>query len=187
MARRSTIDKLPAELRELIGKLRQNGRTIDEILAKLNELSADVSRSALGRHVKQLDAIGEEIRRTRAIADAIVQRFGDAPESRTARLNIELMHGLVMKLMIGEGDDGKPVTLEPQDAYFLGTALQRLSQASKIDVDREVKIRERVKAEMAEKAAAAVDQAADKVAKAGGRKLDPETLRAIRQEIYGIV
>jgi len=59
MARPSSIERLPAELRELIGHLRERGRTIDEILAKLAELDVDVSRSALGRHVQHLDAAGD--------------------------------------------------------------------------------------------------------------------------------
>ena len=58
MARPSTIQRLPTEVRELIAELREEGRTIDEVLEKLRELRLDVSRSALGRHVKQLDAIG---------------------------------------------------------------------------------------------------------------------------------
>lgn len=185
MAKRpSSIDKLPEPVRELIGKLRRAGCSIDQILGKLHELdNADaqgVSRSALGRHVKSLDQVAAHIQETRAIANAVIDKIGDAPEGKSARLNIELMHSLLMRLMMGDGD------LTPQDSYFLGTALQRLSQAQKIDVDRELKIRDQVKREMAEKAAAAVDQVAEKVAKAGGARLAPETLRAIREEIYGI-
>lgn len=183
MPRPSTIAKLPAELRDLIGTLRRDGRTIDEILAKLNELSADVSRSALGRHIQGLDAIVADIQRTRTIAGAIVERLGDEPESKTARLNIELMHGLVMKLMTAEGEDGKAVTLDAQDAYFAATALQRLAQASKTDVERELKLRK----DIVGKAATAIDAAAAKVEKATGKKIDPETLRTIREEIYGLV
>ncbi len=186
MPRPSSIDRLPPEVRELIGKLRRDGRTIDEILGKLTELDApgaqQISRSALGRHVKGLDQVAEEIQRTRAVANAIVDRFGAEPENKTARLNIELMHSLLMKLMMGDGE--KPVELGSQDAYFLGTALQRLSQAAKIDVDRDAKIRERVKAEMAEKTTAAAQQATGTLKRAG---LSAETIATIEREILGIV
>lgn len=190
MARPSSISRQPVEVRELIGRLRDQGRTIDEILAKLGELrrsadgasaGVDVSRSALGRHVKQLDAIGEEIRRSRTIAEAMVQRFGDAPESKTARLNIELMHSLLMKLMVGE--DGESVTLEAQDAYFAATALQRLGMASKAAVDTEVKIREKFKAEVEAKAKAAVAETNAELKKAG---ISAETIKRIETEILGI-
>lgn len=184
--RASTVGKLPAEIRELIGRLRNGGSTIDEILAKLRELQVEsVSRSALGRHVKQLDAIGEEIRRSRTIAEAMVQRFGDAPESKTARLNIELMHGLLMKLMVGE--EGESKTLDPQEAYFAATALQRLAMADKSTVDREVKVREKLKAETAAKLktieAAALAGATTAEAKASMA----DVLKRIRQDVYGIM
>jgi hypothetical protein len=181
MGRPSRIDRLPADLRELIGRLRAGGRTIDEILAKLRELDVAVSRSALGRHVKEVDAIAAEIQRSRGIAEAIVERFGDAPESRTARLNIELMHSQMMRLLVAE--EGQTLTLEPQDAYFLSSALQKLAQAAKQDVERELKIRQEVVGKAADKAVAAADEQARKA----GHILPPEALRAIREQVYGIV
>lgn len=181
MARPSSIDRLPPEVREQIGRLRDAGRTIDEILAKLRELDVDVSRSALGRHVKQLDAIGEEIRRSRGIAEQLVQRFGEAPENRTARLNIELMHGLVMKLLVGE--DGEAVTLDGKEAFFIASSLQKLSQAAKQDVDREAAIKNQWRAEIEAKAKAAAGEATGELKKAG---LSEEAIRKIETEILGI-
>lgn len=181
MARPSTIQRLPAEVRETIGRLREQGRTIDEILGKLRELEVQVSRSALGRHVQRIDAVAEEIRKSRAVAEAIVQRFGEAPESKTARLNIELAHALVMKCMVGE--DGRAVTLAPREAQFVADALYRLSRAAKDDVDREIKIRDKVRAEIAAKASATAKQAQAELKKAG---LSAETIRRIETEILGI-
>lgn len=182
MPRPSTIDRLPPEIREEIGRLRTRGRTIDEILGKLRELDVDVSRSALGRHVKQLDQIGEELRRSRAIAEQLVERLGDAPESRTARLNIELMHSLVLKCLVGE--DGAVVELDGKEAMFIATALQKLAQASKQDVEREQKIREAVKAEIAARAASTAKDAGSEMKRAG---LSAATIEKIETEILGIV
>src|SRR6185312_16084101 len=95
MSRRSSIDRLPAEIRETIADLRDKGVTIDQILDALRELGAVVSRSALGRHVKRLDEIAERMRHSRAVADALVKRLGDAPETKQARLNIELTHSII--------------------------------------------------------------------------------------------
>lgn len=187
MPRPSKVDRLPAEIRELIGELRGDGRTIDEILAKLRELKVELARSTLGRHVQELDALGEQIRKSRAIAEALVARFGDAPESRTARLNIELMHGQVMKLLAAvDPASGETVSFTPREVQFLSDALHRLSRASKDDVDREEKTRALVHKEIAEKAKAAAETIGDRI-KARGGALDPETLRTIREEIYGIV
>lgn len=176
MARPSTIQRLPAEVRELISELREEGRTIDEVLEKLRELRLDVSRSALGRHVKQLDAIGAEIRRSRAVAEALVRRYGDAPESRTARLNIELMHAFINKLMISE--DGDIVELNPQETMFVATAMQKLAQASKQDVDREALIRKEFAKKLDEVVAAAEE--------AGEKGLSPERLSELRRGFLGV-
>ncbi|MGH6909921.1 MAG: phage protein Gp27 family protein, partial [Phenylobacterium sp.] len=89
MARPSTIDKLDPKLRGLIGELRDKGHTIDEILTKLRELDVDVSRSALGRKVKQIDSIREMLKHSRDAAESIIKALGDGPENKTGRLNIE--------------------------------------------------------------------------------------------------
>tara|TARA_B000000460_G_C21481316_1_gene377159 strand:- start:26 stop:271 length:246 start_codon:yes stop_codon:yes gene_type:complete len=73
----SSIDRLLPSIQELIGRLRREGRTIDEIRAKLMELDVDVSRSALGRHVKSLADVQRRMRDSREIANALVNQFGD--------------------------------------------------------------------------------------------------------------
>lgn len=169
-------------MRELIGALRRAGRTIDEIRAKLKELegpAAEVSRSALGRHVKNLDALAERIRASRGAAEAIMDRLGEG-DGRTARLNIELMHASLMDLLAGE--EGGAITLDPEKAMLLGRTLRDLATAAKYDADRELKTRQ----DTAKQAAQAAERAADRIAKDGGPRLDPSTLAAIREEIYGI-
>ncbi|WEK38669.1 MAG: DUF3486 family protein [Candidatus Brevundimonas colombiensis] len=176
----SSIDKLPPEIRELIGRLRENGATIDQIKAKLDELDADVSRSALGRHIKGLAEVGERLRHSREVAAALVSRFGEEPDNRVARLNIELMHGLVMQAITAttEGEDGEPgaVTFTPEDTMFLARSLQSLATAQKTDTDRLLKVR----VEVAKEAAKAVET----VGKAKG--LTKETMDAIKHAVLGI-
>lgn len=176
----SSIDKLPEELRSLIGDLRQQGVSIDDILEKLRELGADVSRSALGRHVKGLAEVGEQLRRSREIATALVSRFGEDADNRVGRLNIELMHGLVMQAITAsvEGEDGAsvPVTFNAEETMFLARSLQSLASAQKIDTDRLLKVR----TETAKEAAKAVET----VGKAKG--LTKETMDAIKHAVLGI-
>lgn len=181
MGRQSSIRRLPPEVREVISELRDRGRTIDEILGKLHELDVSVSRSALGRHVKQLDAIGAELRRSRMVAEALVKRYGEAPESRTAKLNIELMHGLISKLMFSE--DGEQVELDPKEAMQIATAMQKLAQASKQEVDREALL----KREFAQKVDRKLAEAEAELTGDAGPAADPrEVLRRIREDVYGI-
>lgn len=174
MPRPSKIDRLPKEVRELIGRLRADGRTIDEILAKLEELDVDVARSTMGRHIQELDKIADEIRKSRAVAEAIVERFGEAPDSKTARLNIELAHSLVMKCMVGE--DGAIVPLDPQEAMFVATSLQKLAQAAKSDSERVIRITK----EVTKKAA---DVAEDAAKEAG---LTAERAAELRRKVLGV-
>ena len=160
MPRQSTIKKLPPEIRDTIGQLLDAGHTLDEIVAHLSTLGVDVSRSALGRHKLTLDKVSERIRRSREIAEAMVRNFGDAPESKTARLNIELMHGIILDILsqlpdgvesadAGEDEGGVPLMLafSPRDAMELAKGLDHLARASKQDADLLAKLKEEARAE----------------------------------------
>ena len=182
MARRpSRIDQLPESVRGLIGQLRRNGATIDSILAKLKEMLPEAelpSRSGVGRYVQQFEAIAEEMRRQRGIAEALVERFGDAGDGRTARLNIALAQGLLTRLMFTE--DGGVATLDAEEAMFVCRSVQSLVSASKSDADRELKLRE----DQDKRTKSAAATAAESVAKEHG--LSAATVAAIRAKILGV-
>ena len=142
-----------------------------------------MSRSALGRHVKGLAQVGEQMRRSREIATALVGRFGDEPDNRIARLNIELMHGVVMSTITaaaeaaeGENGEAQPVTLDPEQVMFLSKSLGELARAQKTDTDRMLRLRQ----ELAKDAA----KAAETVGKAKGMTAD--TIQAITHAILGV-
>lgn len=176
----SSIDKLPEEIRAEVGRLRVQGRTIDEILEHLRTMDVDISRSALGRHVKRMSTARERMKHSREMATALVSQFGDQPDNQLARLNLELMHGVVMQTIMATKDDedgeAQPVTFCPEDARFLADALAKLASAEKTNADRTLKL----KAEAKKEALAAVE----KVAKKEG--LSKETTDAIRAGILGI-
>lgn len=178
---RSKFSRLPPEIRELIGKLRtQRGCTIDEIHAKLTELDVEIGRSSVGRAIQKIDAVAESIQQSRSAAEAIMSRLGDQPESRVARLNIELMHSLLMKLMIGE--DGVPVSLDAREAHFVSSSLQKLSSAAKTDQDRELKIREQLAKEMVGK----LDEAEREATDAGEPGLSADRVAQLRRDFLGV-
>jgi hypothetical protein len=164
MPRKSTVRRLPPELREQIGALIDQGRTLDEITAHLAQLGAEVSRSALGRYKQHLDKVGEKLRRSREVAEALIAKLGSAPESKALRLNVELMHGALMDLALkanedGEGGETEGVTLEPMGAMLLSKALDHLSRASKADAELIGKIREQAAKEAQAKLDKAVTEA----------------------------
>ena len=186
MSRPSRIDKLPASIREVIGQLRRTGATIDDILDNLRAmLPADEmpSRSGVGRYVHQYEAIAEEMRRQGAIAEILVERYGNAADGRTARLNIALAQGLLTKLMFTE--DGRTATLNPEEAMFVARSIQSLVSASKSDADREMKLRQdqekRTRAEAVQK----VDTFVEEASKAGERGLSAERINQLRRELAG--
>ncbi|GGG30892.1 hypothetical protein GCM10010964_18530 [Caldovatus sediminis] len=189
MPRPSSISRLPPEIRAEIGRLREAGRTIDEILAHLRAMDVAVSRSALGRHVKGLAELGEKLRRSRAVAEALVRQLGEAPESRTARLNIELLHTAILDLFMkaGEGEeegvDGEgraALAGNPMGAMLLAKALEHLTKASRHDQEFIEKVEARAAARAKREAAAAVDAVARE------RGLSAEMAAAIKAGIFGV-
>jgi len=194
MSRPSKIDRLPPEIREEIGSLRERGYTIDEILGHLRAFEIAPqdrpSRSGLHRHIQGLDKISERLMRSRSVAEALVRKHGDAPEGRQARLNIEIMHSIVMDLLMAAGDqDGEAaesgaVTFDPQQVSLLGRTLRDLSSASKTDADLITKLREEqrklAEAEMKKR----VDVAMVAVGKEKG--LSADTIDMIKSQMLGI-
>ena len=179
MGRRSTISRLPKEIREKIADLRTNGnKTIDEIMEHLALLDVDVSRSALGRHLKKQEQVVAQIMRSRTLAEAVAKQFGDKETGKVARVNMELLHTLLMKVMVGEGDG--EVVLDAKEAMFVATALEKLTKATKIDQDRELKIRD-------EERKAATIEAAKVVSKEAKKQgLSSEVIDAIKSQILGV-
>ncbi len=190
MARHSSIERLPEPLREAIAQLRQAGRTIDEITAHLRAMTEEApSRSAIGRHVKKMDFVAERMRRSRQVAEALVAELGDAPESRTARLNIELIHSAVMDLFMNAetGDEGDAdaegraaVAGNPQGVMLLAKAVDHLSRARRSDADAVRIAEQRAEKKAKEKAVGAVEVAAR------ARGLSAETIEAIKAGILGV-
>ncbi len=189
MPRPSSVDRLPEETRVLIGRLRGVGWTIDQIHEHLQGLlDRAPSRSALGRHIKGLDALGERMRRSRQVAEALVRELGDAPESRAARLNIELLHSAILDLHMraAEGDDGSDpegiaaLAGNPEGAMMLAKALDHLARASKSNVEFLAAAEKRAAERAKKDAASAVEQ----VGRARG--ISAETLEAIKAGIFGV-
>lgn len=184
----STIDRLLPQLQELIGSLRGQGRTIDEIRAKLLELDADVSRSALGRHVRTLADAQVTMQRSRQIAEALVAKFGEESDDKLARLNIELAHGLVMRLLLAtqidpETGETVPIVLSTEDALFLARSVQSLTSAKKANNSETRTMIKDAEERAARKATKEAAENATTAARAKG--LSKETVDAIRLAVLG--
>ncbi|MBB5046779.1 ribosomal protein L14 [Rhodopseudomonas rhenobacensis] len=181
--RPSSIDRMPPEVRDWIGRLRDQGRTLDEIIAKLRELDIDAlpSRSALHRHLQKAEEVAERIRKSRAVADVIVRRLGESDPDKTTRMNIELMHNVLFEIASRTSDeDGEPVTFEPMEAMLLAKALDHLGKAAKDDVSRTVVIEKRAADRARAEAVKAIDAVGDE------KGLSADTIEQIKAKILGV-
>ena len=182
--RKSSIDRLPKEVRELIKKLRsEDGATIDEILDHLRKLNVQVGRTALGKHTKTLDEMSEHIRQSRIVAEAMVTRFGADGDDKLARANLEMLQSSLLRLQMaahsameaGDEDGQLEIPFSPKEMMMLSKTVQQLASAEKATTDRIVKAQEQGRKE----AEAAARKKLDQAGQSG--ELDPEALRRAKR------
>ncbi|MBX9873363.1 MAG: DUF3486 family protein [Beijerinckiaceae bacterium] len=195
MARRpSSVTKLPPEIQGEITRLRERGKTIDEIRQHLARLvpEAEVSRSALGRHVKWLDEEFEDLRRSRQVAEHMHAALEEGSDAHSARVNIHLLHSEVFelqRLMRKAARDaeaaGESIDLaeRAKSAAAIGRTLANVTRAARTNLDYIEAVRQQA-AEAATKEAAGKVQA---VAEEAGLSADlrakfRRTLLGLREE-----
>jgi DNA-binding transcriptional ArsR family regulator len=177
--RPSTIDKLEPELRGEINRLRvDKGYTIEQIVEYLKAMNATVSKSAVGRHVKKLAEVGARIREARAVAEGISPTISAGDDGHLVNMNIELLHGAIMRIQSATGDDGSDVELTANEAKAIGSAIESCARAAKLNAERVLKIRK----ETADKAAKAVDRTLKRAAPG----LSKDTVAEIRRAVLGV-
>ncbi|GAB0119464.1 phage protein Gp27 family protein [Acidisoma sp. 7E03] len=188
MSRPSSIDQMPDEIRSEISRLRIQGVTIDRILEHLRALYGRApSRSALGRHIKGLDAMAEKARRSRDVASALVREMGDAPESMAARANIELLHSMLLDVQLrasgGEDidEDGKAaVNGNPMGMMLLAKAMDHLTKASRTNEAFTRELELRTEARVKKEAASRVEAVARE------RGLSRDIIEEIKAGVFGV-
>ena len=185
MGRKSTISRLPPEVKSFIeGKLAEGRCTLDELIADLHERFASTqtagdlpSRAAVHRYGQKLERRLSAIRASTEAAKIIQSQAGDNDDARsealTALIQTELFEAI---LNLQESDDpdmdpGERVGMLSSAAKNIAT-LTRSSFGLKVF---QAQVRERIQA-----AAANVE----KIAKKGG--LSAESSAELRREILGI-
>lgn len=177
--RPSSIDRLDAEIRELINTLRvDQGWTIDEILEHLKSMGQKVSRSALGRHVRSIADLGTEMREVQVYADALAREAGNANQGQLLDLNAQFLQANMFKLMLAE-KDGEGVQLSPKEAKEFSEALRNLALMRKTEMD----VVEKAEKRAAQRATQAAAENATKAARSKG--LSKDTVDAIRFAVLG--
>ena len=182
MARRSSVERDPG-VREAVDAALKRGCTHDEIVETLRAMGSKVSRSAVGRYSQQYAALAARQRDMQAVARTFAADFGSADDQQ-GRLLIQLVTTLitssVMPMAADEGDAYGEDGLSTKMLADLARAVKDIPSASKVDVEREAKIREHA----AQRAKADAADAADQAGRAAGASDD--TLRKIRMGILGL-
>ena len=170
---RSSIKRLPPELREAVDQAIADGATIDQITARIRAGGEDCSRSAVGRYAKDMrDLIRQQQETDRAIK-AWVDALGERPEGGIGRFLIESLRTMTLATMADLSGREEPVST--QELARLSLILRRIESTDKLRRDRE-RAAEKAKAEK-------------KAKSAGGAKrqggLSPEAVAAIREAVEG--
>lgn len=183
MARKSSVSRLPAEVKTYIEAMLATGaQTLDELIADLRErFPAEAkagelpSRSALHRYGSKLDRRLSAIRASTEAAKLIQAQAGDDQDARsealTALVQTELFEAILALQEADEADPGERVGMLSSAAKNIAT-LTRSSIGLKTF---QAQARARAQA-----AAATVD----KLARTGGMTAD--VAAQIRREILGI-
>lgn len=176
--RLSSLDLIPDEGRDdvmwALEELNRRERTQADILFELNDRLAvkgidPISKSAFNRTAVRTAAASRRIAEARAVFAGIAPQF--TPESIDEN---SIVLGEVIKTLIMELIDEPRQT--PKGAMELARAFLATIQAQRLSSDR----RQRLEAELASRAGAAVDRVAE------ARGLTAETVDAIKAQILGV-
>lgn len=178
MARKSSVDKLPEDVRSHIERaLRENRLTLDELITDLQQTfpaSEKPSRSALGRYRQQFDVMVERMREQETMSRLLVSELGENPDDRAGALMVQSLSVLVNSALADAQEDQE---LAVDDIRKLARATKDAIQARSASLKErqaiEVAAREKLLAEQKEKLAAMPSK--------GG--VTEETKQAIREAL----
>lgn len=175
MGKRSSVARLDPRIREAVDAAIREGRaTIDDLVALIAAHGAEISRSAVGRYHKDFSDSLKRYREAQEVAGRWVAQFKADPDGDLGRLLAEMLKTLAFTSMADrESADAK-------DIHFLARAIKDLVAVDQVKHRIEAELRERTKAR-ADKAVQAIE------AEAGARRISPEALARIREQVYGIV
>ena len=172
---RSSIARLPPELREAVDAAIADGATIDEIADLIRGESGACSRSAVGRYTKNVRDLIRRQQETDHGIEMWVRALGERTEGRAGLILIETLRTMTLSTMAEFAKSGEPVPT--QELARLSLILKRIEGTDKLRLQRE-----RAAAKEA-KAAAGAGQAPGQAPPRKG--LSPETVDIIDEAVVG--
>lgn len=136
MGRKSSIDRLPADVRSHIERrLRENRLTLDELIVDLQQHfpAADKpSRSAIGRYKVSFDQMVRRLREQEAMSRLLVEELGENPDERAGALMVQSVTTLVNHATFAAQNE-EDVDIE--DVRKLARAAKDVLQARKASLE----------------------------------------------------
>ena len=169
---RSSVARLPPELREAVDAAIADGATIDEITARIRAEGGACSRSAVGRYTKNVrDLIRQQQEADRA-NEMWVRALGERAQGSAGLILIETLRTLVLS-SLGRSQPARGRRVSTEELARLSLVLRRIEGTDKLRLERE-------------RAAAKAAKAAPGAGQAPVRKgLSPEAVAAIREVVEG--
>ena len=173
---RSSIARLPPELREAVDAAIADGATIDEIADLIRGEGGACSRSAVGRYTKNVRDLIRRQQETDRANEMWVRALGERAEGRAGLILIETLRTMTLSTMAELSGREEPVSTA--ELARLALVLKRIEGTDKLRLARE-----QAAAKAAAKAAPGAGQAPGQAPPTKG--LSPETVDLIDEAVVG--
>lgn len=176
MGRKSSISRLPPDVREAVDRAIREGRaSAAEIVELVNSMGAQVSESAVTRYARSAREQMATYRQAQEIAGVWAKRIEEQPQGDVAQLNLQLLSTLAFKVL-SDINEQTEESVTPMEMMLLAKALDHAAKAERNTLERDLRVRKEATQRAAERAATA--------AKRSG--LSAEAADAIRRDILGL-
>jgi hypothetical protein len=180
MGRKSSIQRSEPKIRAAIERLlRENRMTLDEMLAVIRREFGPTSvpsRSALHRFKVSFEEMVSRMREIETAASVVVGELGEGVGDKAGQLLTQAITTLATSAAL----DAHEREVSIDDVRKLAVAARNAMEA------RRVSLRERQEIEKAARDRLVREQQEKLTSAEKAGRFDPETLRKIREEIYGI-
>lgn len=184
MGQKSSIDRLPENLRSRLIELLQNPAvTQKEVAETINSEAGEkvVSKSGVNRYKLRLDKFAAKTREAREVADAYIEKYGTENRNKLGKVVNEYIKLMVFDLTT-ELEELKEAggEIKPEDLadiiYKVSRAIKELEQAEKLNAQREAEIKAAVQKETAEKVETVCRQ----------KGVSKETMDMVLREVFNL-
>lgn len=184
MGQKSSIDRLPENLRSRLIELLQNPAvTQKEVVELINSEAGGnvVSRSSVNRYKLRMDKFAAKSREAREVADAYIEKYGAENRSKLGKVVNEYIRLMIFDLTTEieelKDSDGQIKSEDLADIiYKVSRSIKELEQAEKFNAQREAEIKEQLQKETAEKVETVCKQ----------KGISKETMDLVLREVFNI-